>query len=175
MHRAEMKEKRIAPDERNNSEYHQERAENNSDLECQLDEHAQQMQAEQNNQRAGDRRERRAVFAQERTDGAGRCAKRNENRGKSNDKRKRRRKKSAARLLPLPQLLHADAGQHRDIAGHERQHARRKKRNQSSKKRGRERNVSMHGRNDLASYGVKRSGIWPQASCACGMPFEIVP
>src|SRR5438477_1766866 len=165
VHRAEMKEKRIAPDQRNNSEYHQQRAENNSDLERQLDEHAQQMQAEQNNQRTGDRRERCTIFAQERTDGAGRCAKRNEYGRKSEHKRKRRCKKSAARLLPLPKLLHANSGQHRNVSGHERQHARRKKRNQSREKRGCERNVSVHERNDLESYGMKRSGICSQAAC----------
>src|SRR5438067_2103370 len=172
---SETKEKRIAPDQRRNSQYHQPRAENNPDLERQLDEHAQQMQAEQNNQRAGDRRERCAVFTQERTDGAGRRAEGNEHGGKSEDERKGRRKKSAARLLALPELLHADAGQHRDIAGHKRQHARRKKRNQSRKKGGCERNVSMHGRNDLESYGMKRSGICSQAAYTCAMPFEIVP
>src|SRR5438045_6204850 len=89
MNSAETKEKRIAPDQRNNSEYHQQRAENNPDLERQLDEHAQQMQAEQNNQRAGDRRERRAIFTQERTDGAGRGAEGNEYCRKSQHERKR--------------------------------------------------------------------------------------
>ena len=45
------------------------------------------------------------------------------------DKRERRGQQASARPLALPQLLDADSRQHGDVPGHQRKHARRKKRN----------------------------------------------
>src|SRR5438128_6214510 len=170
MNCAKMQKEWITVDERNNSERNKNRAKDNSGLECQLDQHPEQMQTKQKDERAGNRRKCRAVLPQKRTDSAGRSPKGNKNGGKSKHERKCRSKKSAARLLSLAELLHADAGKHGDVSGHERQYARRKKRNQACKKRGRKRNVSMHGRSDLESYGMKQPRIWSQAACACEMP-----
>src|SRR6202000_362539 len=100
----------------------------------QLDEQSQQMQTEQKNERARDRSQRRAVLAEESADGAGRGAKCDEDRGKSDDKGERRGEQSRARRLTLAQLLHADARQHRDVSGHQRQNARRQERNQPREK-----------------------------------------
>src|SRR5262249_44044374 len=86
---SEMKKEWITKDEGNNSKCNQNRAKNNSNFECQLDQKSQQVQSEQDNQRACNWRESRAVFAQERSHCARRRSKRNKNNGKSHDKRKR--------------------------------------------------------------------------------------
>ncbi len=85
------------------------------------------MQAEKQNQRTSNGREQRAVLPKKSADGARRSAKRNEHDGKTNYKGERGSEKPAARLLALAQLLHTDAGEHRDIARYERKYAGREK------------------------------------------------
>ena len=63
---------------------------------------------------------------------AGRCSEGYEDHRKSRDESHRRPQETAAGLLALPKLLHANTREHGDVARHQRQHARREKRNQPS-------------------------------------------
>src|SRR5258708_37534688 len=89
------------------------------------------MQPEKKDECAGDRGEERAVLAQERADGAGGSSKRDEDKREARDKRQGGSKKASAGRLSLAQLLHADAGEHGDVTGYERENAGRKKGNQT--------------------------------------------
>src|SRR5580704_256301 len=135
MNRAKPGEQPATVYERNHAQNREYDSENDANADGQFYENAEQMQPEEQNQRAGNRRERRAMLAQESADGAGRRAERDEDRGESENESERRRKQSRPRRLTLAQLLHADSGKHRNVSGHQRQHARRQKRNQSREKR----------------------------------------
>jgi len=81
------------------------------------------MQAKKNNERASNGGQQDAILAKKSADCAGGCAKRNKDRGKSGDERQRRGEESRFRGVAFAQLLHADAREHGDIAGNEREHA----------------------------------------------------
>ncbi len=123
MHRAEPGEQRAAVDERNNTECHKNRSEDDPGTQSQFRKPTDQVQPKQNNQRARDRRECVPILLKEGAHHAGGSSERNEHHRKANHERKRRGKKAAARLLPLPQLLHADPAEHRNVARHQRQYA----------------------------------------------------
>ena len=120
----ESGEQRPAVHERDYAQNRENHTENNSDSNGQLDEKAEQVQTEQKNQCAGDGRKRGAVLAEKSADSAGGRAERDEDRGKSENESERRREQSGARRLALAQLFHADAGEHGNVSGHERQNAR---------------------------------------------------
>src|SRR5215472_3236231 len=129
VYRAESGKERSLPQQRDNSKPSENRAENHPNAHREFPEGAREMQAKEKDQCARNRRQQGAVLKEEGADGTGRGAKRNEHHGETRDKRRRGGKQSGARNLTLTQLLHADAGKHRDIAGHQRKHTRGKKRN----------------------------------------------
>ena len=106
---------------------------------------ADEVQSEKNDQRAGDRCQQASIADEKSSDGAGGGAERNKDDRKSEDKRERRCEQSAARRVAFLQLLDADAGQHGDITGHQRQHAWREKRYESRNKRRKDRNFHQTG------------------------------
>src|SRR4029077_10039930 len=89
------------------------------------------MQAEQDYDSPGNRSHQRLMLQQKLSDGARRSAETDEYHGESRDKRQRGSKQAITRGLPRAQLLDADARKHRDIARHERKHARRQERDDS--------------------------------------------
>ncbi len=93
------------------------------------------MKTEKKDERTGDRRERIAILLQEDADGAGGRSKRDEDNGKAGDKGERGAQQAGARDFALAELLHANAGEHGDIAWNKRQDARRKKRDEPGEKR----------------------------------------
>jgi hypothetical protein len=92
------------------------------------------MKTEKKDESTCDGRERIAILLEEDTDDAGGCSKRDKDEGKPGDKGERGAQQAGTRDFAFAELLHADAGEHGDIAGNERQNARRKKRNQSGEK-----------------------------------------
>src|SRR6266403_636096 len=74
------------------------------------------------------------VLAQEGPDGAGGRAERYKDNGKAGNERESGSEQTGAGNLALAELLHANAGQHGDVAGNERQHTGRKKRNEPGEK-----------------------------------------
>src|SRR6267143_291315 len=74
--------------------------------------------------------EKNAILAEEGTDGAGRGSEGNEHHRKAGDKSEGGREKAGGWHVALAELLHADAGEHGDVAGHQRQNARREEGNQ---------------------------------------------
>ena len=123
MHRAEPGEQRSAMDQRNNAEADKNHSEDDSGTQSQFRKPADQVQPKQNNQRSRDWRKCVAILLQEGAHHAGGSSEGNEHHRKANHEGKRGCKKAAARLLPLPQLLHADPAEHRNVARHERQYA----------------------------------------------------
>src|SRR5208282_5783250 len=109
MNPAKAQEERPVMDNRNDSQGHENRADNQADLESQLHEHADEMQSEEQNQSACNRRELRAILQKKCADSARRSAEGNEHHRKADNERKRGREEAAARLLALAQLLHANA------------------------------------------------------------------
>src|SRR5580704_14143359 len=93
------------------------------------------MQPKEHNNRAGKRREEAAVSHQKLPNRAGRSAEGDEHDGKADYEGQRGSEQAATGRFSLAQLLHSDAGEHGDIAGHQRQDTRGKKRNQSRQKR----------------------------------------
>ncbi len=73
-------------------------------------------------------------MAQEGADGAGRGAERNKYDGKTGDEGEGGSEQAGAGNLTLAKLLHANAGEHGNVAGNKRQNARRKKRNEPGEK-----------------------------------------
>src|SRR5690348_5111019 len=104
-----------------------------------------EMQAEKNDERAGDGSEFGAMLAQESAHGAGGRSERDENDGKANHEGKGGGKEAAAGLLALAKLFQADAGKHGDITGDERENARGQKGDQAGEEGGGKRDVSVHG------------------------------
>ena len=86
-------------------------------------EQAGEVQAEEDDQRAGDGRERGAIAQEEGADGAGGCAEGNEDDGKSGDECEGRGEQAGAGRFAFFQLLDADAGEHGNVAGHQRKDA----------------------------------------------------
>src|SRR5579863_1949586 len=134
MNGAESGEQRSAVHERDHAQKREHNSQNDSDSDRQLDEDPKQVQAKKKNERAGDGRERCTVLAKKSADRTRRGAERDEDRRKSENESERRSEQSRARGLPLAQLLHANAREHRDVSGHERQDARRQKGNQPREK-----------------------------------------
>src|SRR5439155_1373099 len=79
--------------------------------------HTDEVESEEKDESPGHRGEKRAVPEKERADGAGGCAKRNKNNREAGDKRESRSKQAGAGNLALAELLHADRGEHGDVAG----------------------------------------------------------
>src|SRR6266576_394059 len=94
------------------------KSKDHSDAQFELDERADEVQAKEKNQCAGNGSQEIAVLFQERADSARGSAECYEYHGKSRNKGHRRGKESRTWNLALAQLLHADAGEHRDVAGH---------------------------------------------------------
>src|SRR5882724_5977835 len=130
MSRAEPGEKRGVTKKRGNPEGDEEHAKDDAGAKIQLDERADEVKAEEKNQGTRDGSEERAILAEEGTDSAGGCAKGNEHHRKASDKGERRREKAGGWHVALAELLHADAGEHGNVAGHQRQNARREEGNQ---------------------------------------------
>src|SRR5580698_280828 len=135
VNRSEPGEQRPAVHERDHAQKREHNSENDSHADGQFYKNAEQVQAEEQDQSTGDRRERRAMLPEESADGAGRRTERDEHSRESENESERGGEQTRAWRLTLAQLLHADAGKHRDVSGHQRQHARRQKRNQSREKR----------------------------------------
>src|SRR5579863_9552763 len=131
---AQTREKRSAVDERDDPKNRQHDSENEPDPNAEFYEDAKQVETEQKNQSASNGGKRRAVLAKKSADGTGGRAEGNEDGRESEDESERRSEQSRARRLTLAQLLHADAGKHRDVSGHERQNARRQEGNESREK-----------------------------------------
>jgi len=93
------------------------------------------MQAKENDQSTGDRREKIAIPNQERAYGASGGAKGDKDDGKSGDEGQRRSKQTTAGGLAFFELLDANAREHRDVAGHQGEDARGKERNDPRKER----------------------------------------
>ena len=119
---------------RSDSKRDEDNAEDDASAEVQFDERADQMKAEEQDQGAGDGSEKRAVLAEEGTDGAGGGAKTDEDDGEAGDESESGREKAGSGDIALAELLHADAGKHGNVAGNERQHAGREKRDQPGEK-----------------------------------------
>src|SRR5579859_1247567 len=115
------------------------------------------MQAEEKNQGTGDRSEEGAIPLEKCADGAGGGPEGDEDHGETGDEGERRGEKSGAGLLALAELLDSDAGEHGDVAGNEREHAGREKRNQASQESSEEGDIG-HSRSVLAcvetSFGI---------------------
>src|SRR5579864_1864267 len=131
---AQAGEKRSAAEQRHRAKDRQQRAENEAGAHRELYQYSKQVQAEEKDERAGDGSKQRAILAQESAYGAGGGAEGNEYDGKSHDKGQRGSEKPRARRLPLAQLFHADAREHGDVSGNQREHARRKKGNEAGEK-----------------------------------------
>ena len=86
-------------------------------------EQAGEVQAEEDDQRAGDGRERGAIAQEEGADGAGGCAEGNEDYGKSGDECEGGGEQAGAGSFAFFQLLDADAGEHGNVSGHQRKDA----------------------------------------------------
>src|SRR5258708_5756061 len=102
--------------------------------EVELDERADQVKAKEKDQGACDGRKKGAVLSQKRADGAGGGSERNKDDGKAGDKGEGRREQAGGWDITLAELFHADAGEHGDVAGNERQNAGREKRNEPGQK-----------------------------------------
>ena len=94
------------------------------------------MKAEEKNHSAGKRGEEALVADQEFADGAGGSSEGDEDHGETQDKSERRAEQAAARLLALTKLVHANAAQHGDVSGDERQDTRGEKGDESGDERG---------------------------------------
>jgi len=134
MRSAQSSEERGVAEIGRNAESDEDHAKDNSGAEIEFDERADEVKAEEKDQGSRDRREKRAVLAKEGANCAGRGAERNKNDGKAGNECERRSKQAGARNLALAELLHADAGEHGDVAGNERQNTGRKKRNEPGEK-----------------------------------------
>src|SRR5882672_2643794 len=131
---AESCEERAMMSQRSNPQGDEDNAENNACAGIELDEQAKKMKTEKKDERTGDRSERIAILLQEDADGAGGRSKRDKDDGKAGDKGERGAQQAGARDFALAELLHANAGEHGDIAGYQRQNARREKGNQPGEK-----------------------------------------
>src|ERR1700687_3150707 len=131
MNVSETKNERAAAEERDDAKKHEHAAENEAGANGELDENTEKVQAEENNQRAGDGGQQGTILAKKRSDGAGRGAKGNEDDGEAGNESERGSEESGAGLLALAKLLHADAGKHGGIARNERKNAGREERDQA--------------------------------------------
>ena len=144
MYGGETEKERPVKQQGEDSKDDQNRAKDDSDAHGELCENTQKMQAEQNDERAGDGSELGAMLAQEGADGAGGSSEGDKDYGEADDEGECGGEEASARLLAGAELFHADAGQHRDVARDERKDAGRKKRNEPGKECGGERDVSVH-------------------------------
>src|SRR5260370_42283054 len=119
---------RAMPEISCDSEGNKNDAEHNAGAEVELDERADQVKAKEKDQGACDGRKKRAVLSQKRPDGTGRGAERNKNDGKAGDKGDGGREKAGGWDITFAELLHADAGEHGNVAGNKWQYAGREKR-----------------------------------------------
>jgi len=136
MYRAEAGEKCVVAEQSGETEKDENSTENEARAKVEFYQGSEKMKAEENNQRAGDGREERAILSKESADSASGSAERNKDERKTRDEGKRGSKKAAARWLALAQLLHADAGEHGNVAGDQRKNARREERNESGEESG---------------------------------------
>jgi len=130
MSSAESGEERSVADERNYAKSDQEYTKDDANAKIQFDEGADEVKAEEENQGSGDGSEESAVLEKEGADSAGRRSEGNEHHRKAGDKGERRGEKAGGWYVPFAELLHADAGEHGDVARHQRQNARREEGNQ---------------------------------------------
>ena len=132
--RAESGEERTMMSQGSNPKGDEDDAENNAGAGIQFDEQAKKMETKKKDERSGDGRERIAILFEENTYDAGGCSERDKDNGKAGDKGERGAQQAGARDFTLAELLHADTGEHGDVARNERQNARGQKRNQSGEK-----------------------------------------
>src|SRR5215469_2213332 len=144
--------KRSAIDEGGDAEGHKQSTEDDAGANVHAHKSAEQMQAEEHDERPGDGSEQRPVLPQKSADGARRGPKRNENDREADDKRQGGSEKPALRLLALAQLLDPNAREHRNVARHQRKHARREKGNQSCKKSTGKRNIAHRSADPVPFY-----------------------
>jgi len=131
---AESREQRCMVEEGRDTKCDEDDAEYDAGAKVYFDERADQVKTEEKDQGSCDGSEESAVLAEERADGAGGRAERNENDGKAGDERESRREKAGGGDITFAELLHADAGKHGDVAGDERENAGGEKGNQASEK-----------------------------------------
>src|SRR6516165_9170825 len=149
---AQSRKKRSAIDEGGDAEGHKQSTEDDAGANVHAHQSAEQMQAEEHDERPGDGSEQRPVLPQKSADGARRGPKRNENDREADDKRQGGSEKPALRLLALAQLLDPNAREHRNVARHQRKHARREKGNQSCKKSTGKRNIAHRSAGPVPFY-----------------------
>ncbi len=108
---------RSGPPPENRARKHQHSADHEPRIHGQLDQPANQMQSEQNDDRAGDRPHQRLVLQQKLSHGARRRAKTDEDHGESRDKCQRRSEQAVARRLavrncstPMPESMETYPG-----------------------------------------------------------------
>jgi len=131
-------------EEGNDSERDEHDTQDDADAEAELDEQAQEMKAEKNDQRASNGGQERAVLAKKGAHGAGGSAERDEDHGEAGDERERGGKEPGARGFAFAELLHADAGKHGDVARDERQNAGRQEGNNSGAENQGKRDFVVH-------------------------------
>src|SRR5215469_5211416 len=156
---AQSCEKRPAIDEGGDAESHKQSTQNDAGANVHAHQSAEQMQAEEHDERPGDRSEQCPVLPQKSTDGARRSSKRNENHREADDKRQGGSEKPALRLLALAQLLDSNAREHRNVARHQRKHARREKGNQSCKKCTGKRNIAHRSAGPVSILAQNKPAI----------------
>ena len=102
------------------SESDKDDAEDYASSQIQFDQRTDEVESEEKDESPGHRGEKRPVPEKERADGAGGCAKGNKDNREAGDKRESRSEQARAGSLALAELLHADAGEHGDVAGNKR-------------------------------------------------------
>jgi hypothetical protein len=122
--RCEASEKRSVTQKRENPDQYKDDTEDDAVAKTQFNENAQKVKAKDDDEGPGDGREKRAILQEEVADSTGGSAEGDENDGEASDESECGRKEPGARNFAFAELLHADAGEHGDVAGHERQNAR---------------------------------------------------
>src|SRR5713226_8405950 len=108
----------------------------------QLRQPADEMKAKQKDQRTCNRSQQGAILPQELPDRARRRSESDEHRGKTHNESEGRAEQTRPRCLSLAQFFHSNSRQHRDVAGHKRQNARREEGYETCQKCSEYRNVS---------------------------------
>src|SRR4029077_8176963 len=136
MEQAQAEEEWPVMDKGSDAQNYKQRAQNHSGAEGELHQGADKVQTEKQDKGSRNGRHSRPILLKKCPDSTCCGAERNEHDGETDDKGERGSEQTSPRLLTLAQLLHADAGEHRDVSGNEREYAGRQKRNQPGDKRG---------------------------------------
>ena len=147
MRGAEIQEERSVADEADYSKCGKENAKSYADAITEFDEQADEVKSEKKDEGTGDGREERAILAKKRADRAGGSSKGNKDDRESANESEGGSEETGARHFAFAELLHADAGEHGNVAGHERQNAGGKERDESGKEGAGKRDISVHTNN----------------------------